>query len=286
MTQDLKNYIRQERIETLQAQDGYTLHFRVWQAVRPKGSVLYLAGIESHGGWYQASASYLLSKGYNVYFLDRRGSGLNTQQRGDMPSFKMLFCDLDDMLEKILCDYPRQPIHLMALSWGGKWALGWCLSRRPEDLASLTLVTPGLVRQVDSSFFKKIAITLAAFLAPGVSFSIPIQISQYTCDEKWRQFIEKDALRLKTLTARFLKEDFFLDQFIRRTSRCVPCRAKLFLAGQDTIINNDKTRQLFASKTQAQSDIQVYPASTHTLEFEQVRESYFQDVVHWLGRAC
>ena len=75
-------------IERFTASDGYDLQIHHWNAHRqdggasPKGFVVALHGIQSHSGWYEYSSRRMSDAGYDVRFLDRRGSGLNTRDRG------------------------------------------------------------------------------------------------------------------------------------------------------------------------------------------------------------
>ncbi|MGE3182793.1 MAG: lysophospholipase, partial [Phycisphaerae bacterium] len=54
--------------------DGYVVRGRVWNANAPstRTPILYLHGIQSHGGWYEWSASVLASQGQTVMMPDRR----------------------------------------------------------------------------------------------------------------------------------------------------------------------------------------------------------------------
>ncbi len=64
------------------ARDGKMLNFRKW-----RGScdvVIYLHGIESNSGWFSPFASQLAERDFTVYGIDRRGSGLNDENRGDI----------------------------------------------------------------------------------------------------------------------------------------------------------------------------------------------------------
>jgi alpha-beta hydrolase superfamily lysophospholipase len=73
-------------IRVYEAADGYRLHYRHWQPERrTRGRIVYLHGIQSHGGWFTASSERLCKAGFEVLFVDRRGSGFNTQQRGHAP---------------------------------------------------------------------------------------------------------------------------------------------------------------------------------------------------------
>jgi alpha-beta hydrolase superfamily lysophospholipase len=83
--------------------------------------VVYLHGIQSHGGWYRHSCERVAGIGFDVYFLDRRGAGLNQPARGDTPSFQRL---LDDVVEflGIHSAGSKGNTFLVGISWGGKLA--------------------------------------------------------------------------------------------------------------------------------------------------------------------
>src|SRR5262245_29247513 len=84
-------------IETFAAADGYVFHYRRYDpAGTPRGTVIGVHGIQSHGGWYEHFCRRLAEAGFRVLYPDRRGSGLNPQDRGDCPSYHRL---LDDLAE-------------------------------------------------------------------------------------------------------------------------------------------------------------------------------------------
>ncbi len=105
-------------IRTYEAADGYRLHYRHWQpAGRTRGRVVYLHGIQSHGGWYERSSRRLCEGGFEVLFPDRRGSGLNEQERGHAPSAELLLDDVCRLVEPLRAAEPPVPILLLAVSW-------------------------------------------------------------------------------------------------------------------------------------------------------------------------
>ena len=74
--------------------DGIELKYRYWKCESARSCAIILHGIQSHSGWYEASAQYLFSSGIEVAALDRRGSGMNSSNRGDTPNFKALAEDI------------------------------------------------------------------------------------------------------------------------------------------------------------------------------------------------
>ena len=99
--------------------DQYEAYARWWQPVRPRGAVLYLHGIQSHGLWFEASARRLAEAGFAVLLPDRRGSGRNDADRGHLPSAKRLLADLADCLNEIHVRTGFTRAHLVGVSWGG-----------------------------------------------------------------------------------------------------------------------------------------------------------------------
>ena len=73
-------------VRSFVASDGYPLHVRIWPAVpEPRGQVVVLHGVQSHGGWYHRLGRSLAAAGYTASFPDRRGSGANVRRSGAHP---------------------------------------------------------------------------------------------------------------------------------------------------------------------------------------------------------
>ncbi|MDP7637126.1 MAG: alpha/beta hydrolase, partial [Phycisphaerae bacterium] len=64
--------------------------------------VLYLHGIQSHPGWFFASADHLGQCGYEVFQVTRRGSGANRIARGHARSAQQLLQDVEVAAEYVL----------------------------------------------------------------------------------------------------------------------------------------------------------------------------------------
>src|SRR5215217_3681193 len=110
--------------ETQVASDGYSIHVAVWPtAGAPRGRVMVLHGVQSHGGWYHGLGRTLAEAGYEAHFPDRRGSGANRADRGHAPSSRRLVADLAERLGDLRRRGPGVPIAIAGISWGGKLAV-------------------------------------------------------------------------------------------------------------------------------------------------------------------
>lgn len=266
---------------TFPLSDGYGCKYRLYAPRAPRrGLVVYLHGIQSHGGWYVGSCEYLANEGWEVLFLDRRGSGLNEQDRGDAPSYRRL---VDDVAE-VVASRAERP-HLVAVSWGGKLAVALEMMY-PGLTAGVALVTPGLCPKVRPAFGQRLRIALARLVRPSRMFDIPLGDPElFTATPRGQAFIRDDPLSLRRATARFLVSSALLDRALRAAPEAVRARALLMLAGRDRIIDNGRTRAYFARFASAQTQVIEYPEASHTLELEPDPTPVFADLARWLAAA-
>ncbi len=269
---------------SLHLPDGYEVYARYFTPDgEPRGAVLYLHGIQSHCGWYEASAERLRRAGFAVLQPDRRGSGRNSEQRGHADSSDQLIADAlaaGDLLRE------RTGIHryhVVGISWGGKLAVAM---HATDDghAASLSLVTPGLFPLVGVSGSEKFRIGLAMLSDPHKRFDIPLNDADlFTTHPQWNRFIGEDPLTLRQATAGFYLASRRMDRVCARlnTKRQIPIH--LFLAGQERIIDNERTTQFVRSLHWQDTLISTYSAARHSLEFEPEEDGYFDDLVGWIG---
>jgi alpha-beta hydrolase superfamily lysophospholipase len=282
------------RIETFTASDGYAWQYRHYEpAAAPRARVVCIHGIQSHGGWYEHSCSYLRKVGFEVFFLDRRGAGLNQQDRGDAPGFRRLLDDLAEFLRP-LREPPHAPdsncsvlrVFLVAISWGGKLAVA--LQRRhPGRIDGLALLCPGFCPIVGPTLRERIAILWARLMAPRRFFPVPLNDPYlFTASPPWQQFIRDDPLAVRQATARFFVESVRLDGYLRFVPKHVRVPVLLLLAEQDRIIDNARTRRFVERFAAADKRIVEYPGAHHTLEFEPEPQPFLADLSSWLETHC
>jgi alpha-beta hydrolase superfamily lysophospholipase len=274
-------------LATHTAGDGYRWQYRHYAApATPRAGVVCIHGIQSHAGWYEYSCTHLARAGFDVYFLDRRGSGVNEQARGDAPGFRRLLDDLAEFLQTLRTAEPRRKIFLVAISWGGK--LGTALQRRHPGLVDgLALLCPGFFPRVRPTRRQRLGIIWARLTNPGRRFPIPLNDPElFTATPRWQQFLRDDPLSLREATARLLIESVRLDGYLRVVPAHVTVPVLVLLAGRDRIIANVRTRRFVDRFAAADKEIIEYPDAHHTLEFEPDPDRFLDDLQRWLARQC
>ncbi len=263
------------------AGDGYRWKYRRYApAGDPIGRFVFLHGIQSHGGWYARSCSTIAAAGHEVFFLERRGCGLNTVQRGDFPSFRRCLDDIAEFLRTLPTDRPRI---LGAISWGGKLGVG-LQYRHPGLVDGLALLCPGFFPKVRPGLLQRLWIGRCALRAPTRPFPIPLNDpALFTESETWREFLRSDPLALHEATARMLFQSNSLDIYLRRAKRWVRVPTLLMLAERDRIIDNARTLR-YVARFPGPTDRFEYPGASHTLEFEADGHPFVEDLLRWASR--
>jgi alpha-beta hydrolase superfamily lysophospholipase len=269
-------------LNSFRASDGYAYYYRRFAPNgRPRGRLVFVHGIRSHGGWYERSCRAFAEAGYEVYFIDRRGGGINTSHRGDAPNFRRLLDDIAEFVLALRAEHAWLPVFVAGISWGGKLAVGLPY-RKPGLVDGLILLCPGLVPKVAPALPQRLRIAVARVFRPSKFFPIPLNESDlFTASPEWQRFIDTDPHGVRQATARFLFSSFSLDMYLRRAAKCVVVPTFLALAEHDRIIDNARTRTV-VEQFPGQTTIREYPGSHHTLEFEPAGHPWLADALRWL----
>jgi alpha-beta hydrolase superfamily lysophospholipase len=269
-------------LATFRVSDGYSFYYRRFAPVGvPRARLVFLHGVRSHGGWYERSCKEFAKRGFEVFFLDRRGSGLNTAHRGDAPSFRRLLDDVAEFVQSLRADRAWLPVIVCGISWGGKLAAGLPY-RKPGLVDGIVLLCPGLAPKVKPPLPRRLRIALASRLRPDNRFPIPLNDPElFTASPEWQKFIDADPHGLTLATARFLFNSFALDIYLRRAVRRISVPTLLLLAEHDRIIDNARTRGI-VSRFPAESTVIEYAGAHHTLEFEPQDHPWIGDVARWV----
>ena len=270
----------------LVASDNQHLHFRHWAAVKScRGVIIALHGIQSHSGWYTWSSRQLAAAGYDVYFADRRGSGLNGFQRGHADHGLRLINDARQLIRIAQREHADAslPVTLMSVSWGGKIAAALAATW-PHEIDQLALLYPGLVPLLQPTRSQTRRLNLGRrFDVRFKGVDLPLTDPQlFTAVPEHQQFIAEDPFALHRVTSGFLNAGRDLDHIIEEQSQQIVHPTLLMLAGQDQIIDNAATSQLVARFASKRQTTIRYPEAQHTLEFEPDREQFVGDLIGWL----
>jgi len=278
-----KNHFTEEPLSSGERspEDG-KLFYRCWKASgESKAVLIYLHGVQSHSGWLNQFGENLSSKGIDVYAPDRRGSGQSGFLLGEISDYRVLLRDVSDFIDFVREHEPNKEVHLAGLCWGARLCLPLCADPA-QKIASVILVSPGLYAKVDYSFTEKIAIGWARLISPNKKFSLPLEDSYFTQNPRFLNFIKEDPYSLRQVSARFLIETLKLNALAIKSLNKVSIPLLVLLAGEDQIVDTDRSFQVFSKLKLKEKEIKIYPTMRHTLEFEEENNLFFEDVTRWV----
>ncbi|HEX6738894.1 MAG TPA: alpha/beta fold hydrolase, partial [Vicinamibacteria bacterium] len=231
-----------EEIRGAIAGDGYLLKYRTWQAGPSDTLVVALHGLLTHSAWFTGLAEGLATRGVHTLGHDRRGSGLNLQERGDVDSAQRLLDDLGATVEPWREQYPT----IVYLGW----CLGSCVAL--EYLLQKPHMGEGLILMSPDVFERHItpAVRLA-FDGPQWDdrtlprLRVPLPVEAYTDTHFLDDFVRKDELKLKDFTPRLMSASMRLKRDLEARLSAFRKPSLLLLARRDQIIDNERTAALY-----------------------------------------
>jgi 2-dehydropantoate 2-reductase len=241
---------------------GGGIFSRAWECAS-REVVLCLHGVESNAEWFGELAEKL-SRKMDLFAFDRPGWGRSEGERGHLASYADLVRLLDQTATKLRERYEK--VHLAGLSWGGLLALYVCLRRAPL-FDSLTLIAPGVVPKIDLPLSGKLSAATGIVTGNRLKkIPLAIQPHHFTARLDKLDFIRNDPHRTREVSASFCLETLKMRRFVAEkigTRRLPPML--LLLAGNDAIVDNEKTVALLAP---GKPEVVNFSGAEHSLVFE------------------
>ncbi len=267
-----------ESLGQYRARDGNLLSLRKWG--NTGDVILYLHGIESNSAWFSRFASRLNENGFAVYGIDRRGSGLNSEGRGDINNYKIFLDDIEDALNFVRGENPGKKVFLLGICWGALLAVN-CAATNGSIADGLILISPAIYRRVDLSVSIKAIAKICYFLKPGGHFKIPIKDSMFTTNKKYLDFIKKDPQRLRTLSCRFFNEIIRMEKDLSHVNHKITLPACVALAGHDEIVDNAKVKEWFRKIEFSDKTMEMFEDMHHVMPFDEDLDSLITFISGW-----
>ena len=114
-------------------------------------------------------------------------------------------------------------------------------------------------------------------------FDIPLNEAElFTAVPRWQHFFNTDPLTLRQCTASFYLASRRMDKIVAKLPRANPVPLHLFVAGDERIIDNEKTTSFIRELRWPRCRISTYIDARHSLEFEDDSETYFNDLISFI----
>lgn len=267
-------------------QDGCKHFLRSWVATPERAVLVYLHGIEGHSLWIGETASYLQAEGISVHAMDRRGSGMSKEARGDLTDYKLLVDDSETVVQSLHSKSRSAPLFVMANCWGAKVAALLCSGNRTiaSTISGLILSSPAISVKVDLPFSKKLLIALRFLSGNLTPIEIPLNPEDFTDNPSYLEFIRQDELRLLQATSRFFVNSQILTLLSSRAAKQIDMPTLIVQAGTDSIVEHEGVKRWFDQLSSSDKELKIFDGIYHSLDFHHDPLEYRGILLDWLNR--
>ncbi len=261
--------------------DGYELYYQSWIPEKKRGALVVLHGLGEHSGRYRFFIDYFLDQGWALYLMDQRGHGKSPGPRSHADRFQDLVDDLERFVGLIREREAKQPLFLVAHSFGGQVGVNY-LARKPKELKGAVLSGPNLKLALPVPALKKILGTAASRFLPEVLIPNDIHASWVSHDEAVVRAYEEDPLVARKISLKLGAE--ILKNLDEVMALAPEIRTPLLIVhgGDDKITATEGSREFFERLDLKDKQLKVYPGYFHETFNEVGKEKVFRDIEQWL----
>jgi pimeloyl-ACP methyl ester carboxylesterase len=260
---------------SLQAFTGYR------RGGKQRVALIYLHGLEGHAGWGRAFAEKLVERDYDVFALDRRGSGFSSKSsrkvNGKPVQYEDYVSDIHSFLKPLKAYY--KSVYVIGYDWGARLALAYGIAYRGQS-KGLVLISPRLMKPGVSLTQKvKSMAGMSAVAEHDVAAEFDPEL--HVTNKEIQAALAQDKSRVKNLDENFLTQSMRMGEFIKTYIKRIRQPVQLFLARSDALVDERKLISLLEKGSQPSLDIQYVDGARHALQIE-APERLARDIHHWI----
>ena len=248
----------------------------------PRGRVYVLHGMGEHGGRYQDLAGFLGKSGLECVIPDLRGFGKSGGERAYADSFGVFHEDFECIRNFIEKSRPNPNVFVLGHSFGGLLAASF-IYMRGASVRGLVLSSPlfGVASRVP--FWRSALGLVAAEIFPRYSQNTNVRPELLTHDPGVISAYGKDPLIYHKISARLYRE--LLKLMAQRTAiaQGLRCPVLVMQAGDDRIVDKEKTIAFYKELNTQDKDLKVYPRLYHEILNEAEHLSLIQTISAWIS---
>jgi alpha-beta hydrolase superfamily lysophospholipase len=276
--------VRIARALRLRSADGTELHATLFPALRPRAGLILVHGLQSHAGWFEASdtARELAEAGICSLAYDRRGSGRSDGARGHAESTDDFLMDFDAARRALRGELGASvPLHVFANCFGACAALAYT-AEHPDAFSSLILTSPATHLSRRASY--GLTSLLRIGLAPArTEFPTPLRDEYFVSAGPWLDWIRRDPLALRFVSAGFLRSAARLARRMRRAISELETPLLVILARRDAIVDNRAIRCTFLASCPGPRRLLEHDVE-HYIDFTSARWALAREVELFVKR--
>ncbi|MCM8761354.1 MAG: lysophospholipase [Candidatus Omnitrophica bacterium] len=257
--------------------------YRQWGCSLPRAAIIMVHGLGGHSNNWEFVANFLAAHGISCYSIELKGFGRTDGIRGHIDSLNTYIKDVRRLYSIVKREHRRLPVFIAGESMGG--LIGFLtVIKKPRLFRGLICLSPGFKSSLKFSLMEYFRMITARFYRPHKQFVMPFTSDMCTRDPECKRIMDSDTLEHKFATPKLL-QSILLGQLSSRLFKHKIRTDTLFLlAGADTFVSSEASRNIFKGIGFENKQIIEYPEMRHSLTMELGREKVFNDILHWINR--
>ena len=245
--------------------------------------MLLVHGLGGHSNNWEFVAKFLIEHGITSYSIELKGFGNTEGVKGHIDSLNTYIKDVRRLYSIIKRDHRKLPVFIAGESMGG--LIGFLtVIKKPRLFRGLICVSPGFASSLKFSLIEYIKMISARFYNSEKQFLMPFTNEMCTRDPECKKIMDDDKLEHKFATPGLL-HSILLGQLSSRLFKHKVRTDTLFLlAGSDTFVSSDASKEIFKGIRFEHKEMIEYPEMRHSLTMELGREKVFADLLLWLNK--
>ncbi len=267
----------------LEAVGGVRLHYRSWEAARPRAALVVLHGLGEHSARYHELGESMAEHELSTFALDLRGHGLSEGRRGYVARFEIFLQDVDRFRREVrgLVD-PSCPLFLLGHALGGLIAVRY-LEEYASSFRGGIVLAPWLASALPLPRWKSNVAAFLSRLLPALPLRAGIRAHDLSHDEDVVRAYAADPLVHDRITPRLFTEvSAAMGLVFQRADRLV-VPLLFLLPGSDRISDTNRTAAFARSLTSADVTVRIFPGLFHEVLNELERASIREEIRIWLA---
>lgn len=245
--------------------------------------MIMVHGLGGHSNNWEFVANYLVQHGIACYSIELKGFGATEGVRGHIDSMNTYIKDVRRLYTIVKRDNRRLPVFIAGESMGG--LIGFLtVIKKPRLFRGLVCVSPGFKSRLKFSLMEYFRMITARFYNAKKRFRMPFSNEMCTRDPECKKIMDNDKLEHRWATPKLL-QSILLGQLSSRLFKHKVRTDTLFLlAGADTFVCSEASKQIFRGIKFEHKHIIEYPEMRHSLTMELGREKVFADLLAWVNK--
>ncbi|MBK8176048.1 MAG: alpha/beta fold hydrolase [Rhodospirillales bacterium] len=261
--------------------DHIRLNYREWYSPSATDVLVYVHGMQSHSQWFNESGDELAARGFNVYAVDRRGSGLSGGKRGHIYTPFQWIADLAQVIGFVRAKNPGKHLHLMGNSFGGRLVMTYA-EAFPDTIDTLILETPATAGRVSLPAEE----IIEAQYYMWKYYPTPLHDDLFTSNPDKLAFMAQDKLGIRRITANMYKMEGLINvgNLMPQNMARITMPLLMLLSNNDRIVDTPAVISgVYDRVASIKKKLVRYDDVEHYLLFEDKHEEVLNEIANWMN---